>query len=69
MKMGAGMAVIALVVLTIGSATAEERESSSKHFFLDKNGGGFESCSTGMTRPNCRGPREDSPAITNSLTT
>src|SRR5213079_3291124 len=42
MKMRAGMAVIALVVLTIGSATAEEREPSSKHFFLDKNGGGFE---------------------------
>jgi hypothetical protein len=42
MKAHLGMAVTVVMALTIGSANAQKAETTSKRFFLDKNGGGIE---------------------------
>ena len=42
MKTQFGMAVTVVMALTIGSASAQTMETTSKRFFLEKNGGGIE---------------------------
>jgi len=42
MKTQFGMAVTVVMALTIGSASAQTVQTTSKRFFLDKNGGGIE---------------------------
>jgi hypothetical protein len=42
MKTRLGMAVTVVMALTIGSVNAQKPETTSKRFFLDKNGGGIE---------------------------